>query len=141
MTTIALQRPKEQWALAVNAVLVCLVAADAVLSGIILLSGQTWFDLVHGTEYVDPQGLLKRTGAQWASLALFQAIALARWRQAPHWLMLAAGLRLGDLLSDWGYWLAADNLTWLGHVGLLAATPLNLLLGMFFFRAYFVFRT
>ena len=129
------------WSRAVTIVLAGLFLADTVLAGIMLLSGQTWFDLVHDADYVDPQGLLKRTGAQWASLALFQLLALIRWRQAPHWLMLAAGLRLGDLFSDWGYWFAADDLTLLGNIGLALAMPMNLVLGLFFFRAYFVFRT
>jgi hypothetical protein len=128
------------WGKAVPIVIGALVLADAVLSGIILISGQAWFDLVHGTDYVDPQGLLKRTGGLWLSFAIFQAIAFFRWRQAPHWLMLLAGVRWGDLLSDWVYWLDANDHTVLGHVGLLLATPTNLLLGLFFYRAYFVFQ-
>jgi hypothetical protein len=140
MTTAAVSRPGSGLARLVDIVLVGLVAADIVLAGIILVSGQAWFDLVHGTDYVDPQGLLKRTGAQWASLALFEGIALVRWRSAPYWLMLVAGLRFGDLFSDWGYRFAADDLTFLGNVGLLLATPLNLVLGVFFFRAYLALR-
>lgn len=127
------------WAKAVPIVIGALVLTDAVLGGLILISGQAWFDLVHGTDYVDPEGTLKRTGALWLSFALVQAIAFFDWRQGPHWLMILVGIRWGDLFSDWVYWLDASDHTWLGHVGLLLATPANLLLGLFFYRAYFVF--
>jgi hypothetical protein len=53
--------------------------------------------------------------------------------------MILAGIRWGDVLSDWTHWVAADDRTWLAHV-LLLATPANLLLG-FFYRAYFAFET
>jgi hypothetical protein len=128
------------WEKAVATVIGALVVIDLALGGLILISGQAWFDLVHGTDYDDPQGLLKRTGALWLSFALVQAIAFFRWREGPHWLMILAGVRFGDLLSDWTYWLDANDHTWLGHVGLLLASPGNLLLGLFFYRAYFVFR-
>ena len=127
------------WEKAVPIVIGALLLMDAALAGIILISGQTWFDLMHGTDHVDPGGYLKRTGALWLSFAILQAIAFFRWREAPHWLMLLAGVRWGDVLSDWTWWGAMDDRTWLAHV-LLLATPANFLLGLFFFRAYFVFR-
>ena len=128
------------WAKAVPIVLGVLILSDVVLGGLVLISGQAWFDLVHGTDYVDPQALLKRTGGVWLSQALIQVIALLRWRNGLHWLLVLAGLRWADMLSDWIYWLDANDHTWLGHLGLLAASPLNLLLGLFFYRAYFVLR-
>jgi hypothetical protein len=128
------------WEKAVPIVIGSIIVMDFVLSGIILISGDAWFDLVHGTDYVDPQGLLKRTGALWLSFAIWQTVAFFRWRQAPHWLMILAGFRFGDLFSDWTYWLDANDHTVLGHIGLLLASPGNLLLALFFYRAYFVFR-
>jgi hypothetical protein len=127
------------WEKAVPIVIGALVLMDAVLAGIILISGQAWFDLMHGTDHVDPGGYLKRTGALWLSFAILEAIAFFRWREAPHWLMILAGVRWGDVLSDWAHWGAADDRTWLAHV-LLLATPANLLLGFFFYRAYFAVR-
>jgi hypothetical protein len=53
--------------------------------------------------------------------------------------MILAGVRWGDVLSDWTWWAAMDDRTWLAHV-LLLATPANLLLGFFFYRAYFAVR-
>lgn len=117
-----------------------MIALDVIYPLIIFPSSQTWFDLIHGADYVDPQGLLKRLGAVWATFALFQAIAYFRWEQGPHWLMLVAGLRFGEIVADWVYLAAADDRTWLGTLGLLSAAPTNLLLGLFFFRAYFVFQ-
>jgi hypothetical protein len=128
------------WEKAVPIVIGVLVVMDGVLGALILISGDTWYDLVHGTDYVDPQAALKRTGALWIGFAIVQAIAFLRWRQGVHWLMILAGIRFGDVLSDWIYWADAEDHTWLGHVGLLLASPGNLLIGLFFYRAYFVFR-
>jgi hypothetical protein len=138
-TTVSPER-RALWRRLVKIVIASIVVMDFVLSAIIFASGDLWFDLLHGTDYVDPQGLLKRTGALWLSFGIFQAIAYFRWQTGPHWLLILAGFRFGDLFSDWTYWFHADDLTWLGHVGLLSASPGNLLLALFFYRAYFVFR-
>ena len=59
--------------------------------------------------YVDPQALLKRTGAVWVAFTLLQLIAFFRWEKAPWWLVLIAGVRLTELFSDWTYmWLASS---------------------------------
>ncbi|MDQ3821819.1 MAG: hypothetical protein M3321_01090 [Actinomycetota bacterium] len=130
---------RARWRPWVKGILLALIALDVVYPIIIFGSGQWWYDLMHGTDYVDPQGLLKRLGAVWATFALFQIIAFFRWEKAPHWLMLVAGLRFGEIVADWVYWSAADDRTWIGTLGLLSASPTNLVLGFFFYRAYFVF--
>ena len=127
------------WEKAVPIVLGVLILSDLVLSGLILISGQAWFDLMHGTDYVDPQGYAKRAAAVWASQLVIQVIAFVRWRDALHWLLVLAGVRWADMLSDVTNWIAADDHTWLGHA-LPLASPLNLLLGLFFYRAYFALR-
>ena len=119
--------------------LIGLIALDIFYPIVIFGSDGWWFDLMHGTDYVDPQGLLKRLGAVWATFALFQIIAYFRWQQGPHWLMLVAGLRFGEIVADWVYWSYADDRTLIGTLGLLSASPTNLILGIFFYRAYFVF--
>jgi hypothetical protein len=131
---------RARWRRWVKIALLALIALDVIYPIIIFGSGQWWFDLIHGADYVDPQGLLKRLGAVWATFALFQIIAWFRWEQGPHWLMLVAGLRFGEIVADWVYWSAADDHTFFGTVGLLSASPTNLLLGLFFYRAYFVFQ-
>jgi hypothetical protein len=123
----------------VNIVLVALVLLDVAYAVIIFSSPQKWFDVIHGVDYVDPQALLKRTAAGWTAFAVFQAIALVRWQRAPHWLMLVAGIRFTESFTDWVYFFASNNHTWLGRIGLLAASPINVGLGIFFYRAYFRF--
>ena len=130
---------RARWRKWVKGLLLALIALDVVYPIIIFGSGQWWFDLMHGEDYVDPQGLLKRLGAVWATFALFQIIAYFRWEQGPHWLMLVAGIRFGEIVADWVYVGFADDHTFFGTVGLLSASPTNLLLGIFFYRAYFVF--
>jgi hypothetical protein len=130
---------RARWRRWVKIALLALIALDVIYPIVIFGSGQWWFDFIHGEDYVDPQGLLKRLGAVWATFALFQIIAYFRWEHAPHWLMLVAGLRFGEIDADRVYWTAADDRTFFGTVGLLSASPTNLLLGLFFYRAYFVF--
>jgi hypothetical protein len=131
---------RARWRRWVKIALLALIGLDVIYPVIIFSSGQWWFDLIHGADYVDPQGLLKRLGAVWATFAVFQVIAYFRWERGPHWLMVVAGLRFGESIADWFYWSAADDHTWFGTLGLLSASPTNLLLGLFFFRAYFVFQ-
>ena len=74
--------------------------------------------------------------ANWAAFALFQGIALFRWRSAPHWLALVAGVRFSDVFTDWAYLWFAANLTSFGRVGLFVDGPLNALFGWWLLRAY-----
>jgi len=136
----AVDERRRRWTRPVKIVLAALIVLDVVYPAIIFSSGDLWFDLIHGTDYVDPQSLLKRTGAVWTSFALFQLIAYFRWQKGPHWLMLVAGMRFGEIFADWVYWSSADDHTWFGTLGLLGASPTNLVLGLFFYRAYFVFQ-
>ena len=128
-----------RWRKWVKGVLLALIALDIFYPIVIFGSGQWWFDLMHGADYVDPQGLLPRLGAVWATFALFMIIAYFRWQQGPHWLMLVAGMRFSEMVADWFYWSAADDHTLIGTLGLLSASPTNFVLGLFFFRAYFMF--
>ena len=95
-----------------------------------------WFQIFHHAPYVDPQGLLKRTGAVWVAFTLLQLIAFFRWEKAPWWLVLIAGVRLTELFSDWTYILAAQSMTTIGTIGLFIAPPGNLAFGWFFVWAY-----
>jgi hypothetical protein len=120
----------------INPMLLLLILLDLVYVAIIFPSPDFWFKTLHGVSYVDPQGLLFRTGAVWASFALFQIIALIRWRKAPHWLMLVSGIRFTELFADWVHLYYAQNMTGFGRLSLLAAPIVNGLTGWFFFRAY-----
>jgi hypothetical protein len=96
-----------------------------------------WMERIHGVDYGDPTGLLRRTGALWAAFALLQGVAAARWRRRPHWLMLVAGARLTELVADWVYLGFADHATTSSSI-LLAASPiLNLACVALFYATYF----
>jgi hypothetical protein len=125
----------------VNILLVILILLDVFYVVVIFSSAQTWFDLIHDADYVDPEALLKRTAGAWAAFTILQVIALVRWQRAPHWLMVMAGLRFSESFADWIYFFGANDHAWPGAAGLLAASPINLALGIFFYRAYFRFRT
>lgn len=116
--------------------LVFLVVLDIVLSTLALCYPEAWFRIFHGAPYVDPQGLLRRTGALWVAFTLLQLIAVFRWEKEPWWLVLIAGVRLTELFSDWTYIYFADTLTTQGKLGLFIAPPGNLAFGIFLVWAY-----
>lgn len=122
---------------AVDGLLVLLILLDVVYDIVIFFSPETWFRVMHGAPYIDPEGLLRRTAAVWAAFVLWQTIALFKWKQHPHWLMLVAGIRWTEIFADWTYLYFAQHITMIGRVGLLAAGPVNLFCGWFFYRSYF----
>ncbi len=90
------------------------------------LAPEVWFQWFH---HLQPVGLdvalLRRAGGQWAAFAAVQAITLWRWRAQPAWLMVVAGLRASDLLTDLSYIAAVPSLTTLGWVALSPPAFLN----------------
>ena len=120
----------------VSSLLVGLVVLDIVLSTLALAFPARWTEAMHGLPYVDPAGLLRRTGGVWAAFVLLQAIALARWPKQPYWLALVAGVRFTELFSDWVTIFAAQQTTALGTAELLIAPPANLLFGLILITAY-----
>lgn len=113
-----------------------LVILDLVLFTLCLVFPETWFKIFHDAPYVDPQALLKRTGAIWVAFTLLQAIAFIRWEKQPYWLVLIAGVRLTELFSDWTYMCQAASMTKIGSIGLFIAPPGNLVFGIFLIWAY-----
>ena len=86
-----------------------------------------WFRLLHRSV---PAGLetafLYRSAGQWAAFALAQGITLWRWRSAPVWLAVTAGVRFSDLFTDLSYIAGAPSLTTLGWILLSPPAFLNL---------------
>ena len=122
--------------LVVHALLGFLVALDLVLATCALALPRTWFAIMYGIPYDDPAGLLRRTGAVWVAFLLLQAIALVRWRRAPYWLALIAGVRLTELFSDLTTLVAAQKVTWFAWVTLPMATISNLVFGYLLITLY-----
>src|SRR5690554_4816421 len=87
----------------VNRLLIGLVILDIVLFIFCFFFPDLWFKLFHDLPYMDPAGLLRRTGGVWVAFTLLQLIALFRWQKEPYWLVLVAGVRLTELFSDWIY--------------------------------------
>lgn len=116
--------------------LVFLVILDIVLSTTCLLYPEKWFKMFHDAPYIDPQGLLKRTGAVWAAFTVLQLIAVFKWEKQPWWLVLIAGVRLTEIFSDWLYIYVSQSITTFGWIGLFVSPPSNLLFGWFLVHAY-----
>jgi len=119
-----------------NVLLAGLVLLDIVLSGTCLFFPALWFRWFHGVPYLDPQALLRRTGAVWAAFTLLQFMALVRWQRFPHWLALVAGVRLTEIFSDWTYLALCSNVTWFGRVALFVSPPANLVFGLILLRTW-----
>ena len=119
-----------------NLLLLALVVLDILLSGTTLLFPSYWFRLFHGAEYIDPQALLKRTGAVWVAFTLLQFLALVRWKKQPHWLVLIAGVRLTEIFSDWTYLVFCSSITTAGWIGLLVSPPANLFFAWILIRTW-----
>ena len=120
----------------VDLILIALVVFDLVVAVGAFLFPQLWYRLLHGAEYVDPQGLLRRTGAIWAAFTVLQVLALPRWRSAPYWLALVCGIRLSEMFADWTWLAFAQQVTPFGTAALIFTLPANLLICWFLFATY-----
>jgi len=123
--------------LAIDAVLVAAIIIDVVLCGLTWVAPEMWFETLHATsDNAAFFPFLRRCGAHWGAFAIFQLVTLIRWRQALHWLVLAAGMRFSDLFTDLTYRLTSDNLTPSGSVTLLLPPLLNLGMGLLLMFAF-----
>jgi hypothetical protein len=99
---------------------------DATIFVLAWVVPEVWFRWFH---HAQPAGLetalLRRAAGQWAAFAIVQAIALLRWRVQPLWLLVVAGLRASDLLTDLSYIAAVPSLTTLGWALLTPPAFLN----------------
>ena len=123
----------------VDVVLWSLVIFDLLVAVGAFLFPQLWFRILHDAEFVDPQGLLRRTGAIWVAFAVVQILALPRWRRAAHWLLLVTGIRLSEMFADWTWLVFANlggNVTPFGTAALLVTLPANLLICWFLFATW-----
>jgi hypothetical protein len=122
--------------IATSILLLFLVLLDIVLSLTCLFFPTVWFRVFHHAPYVDPQGLLRRTGAVWAAFTLLQLLALVRWRSRPYWLPLIAGVRLTEIFTIWVCLYAYSFITRFGKASLLISSPANVLFACFLVASY-----
>jgi len=81
--------------------------------------------------------LLRRSAGQWLGFALAQAITLWRWKKAPVWLAVEAGVRFSDLFTDVSYIIASrPELTTMGWMFFVPPFFLNLLGVVIMLRGY-----
>jgi hypothetical protein len=119
---------------AVTAVLAALVVLDLVLSAWGFLFPGAWYRVFHASPYVDPQGLLPRCAANWLAFLAIQVLALARWRHWRGWLLLVAGCRLGDCVTDLSCLAFCESATTLARLAFPAAGLGNLVVGLWLVR-------
>jgi len=99
---------------------------DATIFALAWLGPDLWFRLFHHATAAGLEtALLRRAAGQWAAFAVVQGIALLRWRAQPIWLVVVAGLRASDLLTDLSYIAAVPSLTPLGWAALVPPAFLN----------------
>ena len=120
----------------INLILLVFILLDLVYAVICFFFPDFWYHTFHGTEYIDPQGLLQRTAAIWATFTLFQLLALLKWQKQPYWLAIIAGMRLSEFIADWAYLYFAEDITALGRLGLLVSSPANFLICLYLLRSY-----
>ena len=123
-------------ALLVDIMLIALIAFDLAVAVGALLLPDLWFRILHDAEYVDPGGLLRRTGAIWVAFTVLQVLALPRWRTAPVWLVLVCGIRLSEMFADWTWLAFAEQVTPFGTAALIFTLPANLLICWFLFATW-----
>lgn len=126
----------ETYTRSINLLLLFLVLLDIGLSAICLLRPDLWFKLMHGVDFVESFGLIRRMGAVWLAFVVFQLAALLFWQKLPYLLVLVAGIRLTEIFSDWFYWYFAEHLSFFGYYGLLVSPPSNLIFGIILIREY-----
>lgn len=123
----------------VKLVLLALIVFDLVLPALVFFAPGMWTRMLHGVPLDDPMGLLHRLGAGWAAFAFWQIVAYFSWEREPGWLAVVAGIRWTETWADWVYlWFAhlAHHATTSAWISLGLASPVNLLLGWYFWRAY-----
>lgn len=120
----------------IDSTLGSLAALDLVLSVWGFAFPEAWYAFFHGAAYVDPQGLLPRCAANWLAFFLIQAVALGRWRRTPGLLLVVAGCRLGDMLTDITCLVFASNVTVFGAIAFPIAGLGNVALGTALIRLH-----
>lgn len=124
-----------------NLILVYLWVALLEDTGLFILSWtspQLWFHDFNGVTAAGlDNALLQRSAGQWLGFALAQAITLWRWKKAPVWLAVEAGVRFSDLFTDTSYIIASlPHLTTMGWMLFVPPFFLNLLGVVIMLRGY-----
>ncbi|UCC95085.1 MAG: hypothetical protein JSW40_09825 [Candidatus Omnitrophota bacterium] len=120
----------------VYGLLLALIFLDITIAIGVFFFPELWFKIFHGVPYIDPQGLLRRCGANWAAFGLIQILACLKWERKPYWLAIVAGVRFSDIFTDWTYLWFSSNITMFGRISLFVISPLNFAFGLYFLNTY-----
>lgn len=120
----------------INIILLSLAIIDLILSLWGFFYPANWFYFFHDSAYIDPQGLLYRCAANWLAFSIIQFIAFLYWQKYPWLLILVAGCRLGDVLTDTTCLIFSENHTVMALTGFPAAGIGNLIAGLFLIKLF-----
>jgi hypothetical protein len=108
---------------------------DLALGGVAAIWPDLYLRVLHPALDVPQLELVRRTGMLWLA---FSAVALRAATATPaargHWFLVLAVVRLLDVPADVVYALTMTGATTLGRLLVLAAVPVNLGLGVYFYR-------
>ena len=114
----------------ITSLLLILVLMDLALSVWGFFFPEAWYAIFHDANYIDPQGLLRRCAANWLAFFILQAIALFAWKRSPWWIVVVAGCRLGDCMTDITCLVFSESISTMGKIGFPLAGLGNLFLGI-----------
>lgn len=117
-------------------ILLNLILLDLVVSITGFFFPDLWNSFFHGILYPDDQALLKRCAANWFAFFVLQTIAIFKWEKAIWWLILIAGCRLGDCLTDITCMAFSASITSYGIIAFTVAGLGNLIIGIYFIQRY-----
>ncbi len=94
----------------VNVVLLAAIVVDSVLPLMALFAPQLWFQILHGTaDQPEQHAFLLRCAAHWVAFLIVQLVALPLWRKRPEMLLIVAGARFSDVLTDVTYLVSSST--------------------------------
>ena len=112
-----------------------LFAFDVVLGGVAAAWPELYLRVLHPELDVAQLDLVRRTGMLWLA---FAAVALRAATAAParvgHWFLVLGMVRLLDVPADLVYAVTMSGATTFSRLLVLSAPPINLALGLYFYR-------
>lgn len=114
----------------INLILISLIIVDLILTIWGFFFPEFWYSFFHKSEYIDPQGLLRRCAANWFAFFIIQFLAFLYWQKNNWWLLLVAGCRLGDTLTDITCLIFCSKITIFGLIAFPFAGLANLIIGI-----------
>jgi hypothetical protein len=120
----------------INFILISLVILDLLLSIWGFFFSEFWFSFFHNSAHVDPQGLLYRCAANWTAFFIIQLVAYFYWEKYPWLLVLVAGCRLGDVLTDITCLIFSSKHTIIALIGFPMAGIGNLIVGLLLIKFF-----